>query len=184
MPSDLEHSLVEGGLSAAAAKLISNAIDNAATGRMSIGRQTSDATPAGRMRLIDSDTRKYILTNLDYPQDQSFRESVQSRRGTAPSSTTHPYEDSQPAAAAPTLSTPSVKAGKYISVSATKSADVAQSEVSLRVASQGGRHARLNEGTGTVDAVPILVEVEPKGSIEASVEERPDATVIRIRLKT
>ncbi len=184
MPSDLENSLIEGGISPAAAKLISNAIDNAATGRLSIGRQLSDATPAERMRLIDSDTRRYVLTNLDYPIDSPFRERVNSTAGQfKPRNTKHPYDGSQPASASPTLKTGSVKAGRFMSVAAATADDVAQSEVTLNIKERGGKHARLDPATGAVESVPISVEVEPKDYLEASVEERPEGTVIRIRLK-
>jgi hypothetical protein len=184
MPSDLENSLVEGGISPAAAKLISNAIDNAATGRLSLGRQLSDATPTDRMRMIDADTRRYLLTNLDHPVDSPFRARV---RGSgvkySPRNTKHPYDGAQPASAAPTLSTPSVKAGKFVSVATGAADEVSQAEVTLNIKSQGGQHARLNEATGAVESVPISVEVEPKEYLEATVEERPEGTVIRIRLK-
>lgn len=184
MPSDLENNLVEGGISPSAAKLIANAIDNAATGRLSTGRQLSDATPTDRMRMIDADTRRYLLPNLDHPLDSPFRQRIQSTRGQyQPRDTRHPYEGSQPAAPAPTLKTPAVKAGKFMSVGAATTDDVAQSEVTLNVKQRGGKHARLDPATGAVESVPISVEVEPKEYLEASVEERPEGTVIRIRLK-
>ena len=184
MPSDLENNLVEGGISPSAAKLIANAIDNAATGRLSTGRQLSDATPTDRMRMIDADTRRYLLPNLDHPLDSPFRQRLQSTRGQyQPRDTRHPYEGSQPAAPAPTLKTPAVKAGKFMSVGAATTDDVAQSEVTLNVKQRGGKHARLDPATGAVESVPISVEVEPKEYLEASVEERPEGTVIRIRLK-
>lgn len=184
MPSDLESNLVAGGLSSSAAKLIANAIDNAATGRLSTGRQLSDATPTDRMRMIDADTRRYLLPNLDHPLDSPFRQRIQSTRGQyQPRDTKHPYEGSQPAAPAPTLKTPAVKAGKFMSVGAATTDDVAQSEVTLNIKHRGGKHARLDAATGAVESVPISVEVEPKEYLEAHVEERPEGTVIRIRLK-
>lgn len=184
MPSDLENNLIRGGVSPAAAKLISNAIDNAATGRLSIGRQLEDATPTDKIRLIDGDTRKYVLTNLDYPHDSTFRSRIRSTASQfSPRSTGHPYEDSQPAASSPTLNTPAVKGGKFVSVGTSRADDVAQAEVTLNIRPRGGSHARLDQATGVVDSVPISVEVEPKEYLEATVEERPEGTVIRIRLK-
>jgi hypothetical protein len=184
MPSDLEASLVEGGVSPAAAKLISNAIDNAATGRLTLGQQLSDATPSKRMRMIDADTRRYLLPTLDHPADSPFRKRVQSTASQfRPRDTRHPYEGSQPASATSTLATPTIAAGKFVSASTATANGVAQTEVTLNVRDRGGKHARLDPATGTVESVPILVEVEPKNLIEASVEERPEGTVIRIRLK-
>lgn len=185
MASDLETNLIIGGLTPAAAKVISNAISNVATGRTNIGRQLADATPTDRMRVIDSDTRRYLLTNLDYPADSPFRDRLQSTSGQyAPASKTHPYQNSQPASSNPTLSTPGVKAGKFMAVSASTKDEVAQSEVTLRVAPRGGGHARLNDSTGEVESVPILIEVEPQSRVEAVVEERPNATVIKLRFLT
>lgn len=183
MPSDLEANLVSGGLTPAAAKLISNAIDNVATGRTLTGRQMADATPVEKMRLIDSDSRRYLFPNLDYPADSPFRSRVESTASQyKPHGKQHPYQDSQPASANPKLSTSTVKAGKYVAVSSATTNEVAQSEVTLRIADRKGLHARLNPATGEIEAVPILVEVDPKNRLEAVVEERPNATVIRLRM--
>jgi hypothetical protein len=175
MLSDLENSLVDGGVTPAAAKVISNAINNVATGRTNIGRQLADATPTKAMRVIDSDTRRYVLTNLDYPARQAVTP-------TLPKGGQHPYEGSQPASANPTISTPGVKAGSFVSVSTGAENEVAQAEVSLNVKQMGGRHARLNHATGAVEAVPISVEIEPKGLLEAEVVEEAGKTVIKIRV--
>lgn len=175
MASDLESSLIDGGVSPAAAKVISNAIANVATGRTNIGRQLADATPAKSMRMIDSDTRRYVLTNLDYPARQAVSP-------TLPKGDQHPYTGSQPASSNPTLNTPSVKAGSFVSVARGAENEVAQAEVSLDVRRMGGQHARLNHATGAVEAVPISVELEPKGLLEAEVVEESGKTVIRIRI--
>ena len=185
MPSDLENNLVEGGLTPLAAKVIANALDNAATERVNTGRNLADVTPVERMRLIDSDARRYLLTHLDYPPDSPFRNRVSSEAGRSkPPKPDHPYRNSQPSTANPTLSTPSVTGGKFVSVATGTKNDVAQTEVSLRIATRGGSHARLNTATGEVEAVPILLEVEPQNRLEATVEERPDATVIKLRFLT
>lgn len=175
MASDLETNLISGGVSPAAAKLISNAISNVATGKTSIGRQLADATPSKSMRMIDSDTRRYVLTNLDYPARQAVSP-------TLPKSDQHPYTGSQPASSNPTLNTPNVKAGSFVSVARGAENEVAQAEVSLDVKRMGGQHARLNHATGAVEAVPISVEFEPKGLLEAEVVEESGRTVIRIRV--
>lgn len=180
MPNDLESQLINGGVSPAAAKAISNALGNLSTNRVSTGRTVEDATPVDKMRLISSDTRRYLLTNLDYGTDKRMVPSAAYASKDRP----HPYQDSQPASANPTINTPVVKAGKYVSVSPVTANSVAQSEVTLRVASKGGLHARLNPATGEIEAVPFLIEVAPKNRLEATVEERPDATVIRLRFLT
>lgn len=177
MPSDLENSLIIGGLSPSAAKVISNAIANVATGKTNIGRQLSDATPAKAMRLIDGDTRRYVLTNLDYPSKQDGPGGP-----TVPKDDRHPYEESQPASANPTINTPGVKGGSFVSVETKAENAVAQAEVSLNVKRMGGQHARLNHSTGAVEAVPISVEFDPKGLLEAEVVEEAGRTVIKVRV--
>lgn len=183
MPSDLEGNLVDGGLSPALAKIISNAIDNAATARLSIGSNTADATPTGQMRLIDADSRKYLLTNLDHPTDSPFRKSVRNRGARyAPRDTSHPYADSQPASTNPRIDTQAVKAGRYVSVDPARTNEVSQSEVTLNVKPMGGAHARLNPATGAVESVPISVQFEPEGLLEGDVVEEAGRTVIKIRI--
>lgn len=185
MPTDLERNLVAGGISPAAAKVISNAIANLNTSRVNTGRQLGDATPVADMRMIDADTRRYVLTNLDYPKDNPYRQRLAdqaARPNAAPSD--HPYRDSQPASATPTVSTPNIKPGKFVAVSTGTANNVAQTEITLRVASRGGSHARLNPATGEIETVPLLVEIEPKERVEATVVERPDATVIKLRFLT
>lgn len=178
MPSDLEVQLINGGVTPMAAKVISAAIANLTSGKVSLGRSIEDATPADKMRMITRETRDYILPNLDYASDKRFSPSP----AFSPRNTRHPYEDSQPATGNPTISTPATKAGKYMAVASSTTNSVAQSEVSLRVAHRGGSHARLNPATGEIESVPLLVEADPKNSVEAVVEERPDATVIRLRM--
>lgn len=183
MASDIEKSLIDGGITPAAAKVISNALANVATGRTNIGRQLADATPTDSMRMIDADTRRYLLTNLDYPTDDPFRSRVRSTASQfRPRTSPHPYQDSQPASANPTLATPSVRPGQFVAVDTGTANEVAQSEVTLNVKNAGGQHARLNPATGQVEAVPLTVEIEPKGFMEGSVEETPQGTVIKLRL--
>jgi hypothetical protein len=174
MPNDLEVSLIDGGIAPAAAKVLANVISNVATEKTSLGRRLQDATPTKKMRLIDADTRRYVLTNLDQPR----REQKGNYR---PKTKSHPYSNSQPASADPTITTPSVKAGQFLSVSQQTENRVAQSRVSLNVAKRGGSHARLNPATGQIESVPIFVEVDQKNRLDARVEETSDATVIRLR---
>ena len=174
----LEASLIDGGLPAAAAKIISNAISNTNTGKTFQGRQTEDATPTQRMRLIDSDTRRYVLTNLDNNSDSPHREALSQYKM---NDNRHPYEGSQPSTANPTLNTPALKSGKYLQSNRKTDGEVAQAEVTLDVVDKQGDHARLNKNTGKVESVPISVVVEPKGLLEGIVEETEDGTTIRLK---
>ena len=177
----LEASLIDGGIPATAAKILSNAISNANTGRTYQSRQTEDATPTQRMRMIDSDTRKYVLTNLDSPSGQNLNDRLNSTASQFhPRDLSHPYEGSQPATANPTLAIPSVKGGNYVQTGRKTDGEVAQSEVTLDVEEKGGEHARLNKSTGKVESVPISVVVEPKGLLEAQVVEEEGKTLIKI----
>jgi hypothetical protein len=134
--------------------------------------------------MVDGDTRKYLLGNLDQPRDGAFRLSSRSPSGTySPRDTSHTYADSQPASANPTLATGTVKEGDYIAAKQTATNSVAQSQVGLKVVQKGGTHARLNPATKAVEAVPFLIEPDQEQFIEASIEERADATVLKIRLR-
>jgi hypothetical protein len=178
MASDLETNLINGGISPAAAKILANAIANTASVRTDIGGRLGDVTPTAQLRLVDADTRRYLLPTLDQPAKDTRRSGQYS-----PKDSRHPYEESQPARPQGTLATPSVKGGDYINVSAATSGGVAQTTVSLRITASPGRHARLNQGGKSVEAVPFSVENDQEQFVEAAFEERPNATVLRIRLK-
>jgi hypothetical protein len=183
MASDLENSLIYGGISPAAAKIISNAIANASSSQLALGRRYGDATPVDQLRMVSPDTRRYMLGNLDQPRDGRFAKPPAVSGQYEPRNTSHTYEGSQPATAQPTLSTPSVKEGDFISVGSGTKDSVSQSTVSLRVNQLSGQHARLNMGTRTVEAVPFSVEIDQEQFMEAAFEERPGGTVLKIRLK-
>lgn len=179
MPNDLENSLVSGGISPAAAKVIANAIANVASSQLSLGRQYGDATPAQQLRLVDSDARRYVLTNLDHEARKRHGRSSKY----SPRDTKHPYEDSQPATAQPTLTAQAVRGEDYVSVGAGTQDSVAQSTVGLKVNQMGGQHARLNPATKTIDSVPFLIEPGQEQFIDAQFEERPEGTVLKLRLR-
>lgn len=181
MASDLEGSLVEGGITPAAAKVIANAIANAASAQLALGRRFGDVTPARQLRMVDGDTRRYLLPNLDH--DPRNIATLRTSDRWQPRSTSHPYDGSQPATAQPTLTTQSVKAGDYLSVSPATENSVAQSKVGLKVKNQGGQHARLNPATGAIEAVPFLIENDQEQFIEARFEERSEGTVLKLRLR-
>lgn len=184
MPSDLEMSLVDGGLEPALAKVISGAIDNAATPKYSRGRAYADATPPDQMRMITRDLRRYVFTNIDYASDKTFQDSNAQRSATySPNTTKHPYQDSQPATATGTLATPAVEGGDYVEVATAAKDSVAQATVGLKIGHLGGRHARFDEGSKSIQAVPFSVEVAQEQFIEAHFEERKGGTVLKIALK-
>lgn len=183
MASDLETNLVAGGLTPAAAKIIANAIANVASPRTEIGRRYGDSTPTQQLRMVTPEARKYLFYNIDQPRDGGFRRGQDRQTGEyTPRDTSHTYDSSQPASA-PTLTVPAVAEGKYVSSTQATKDSVAQSKVGLRVSEKGGQHARLNPATGAVEAVPILIESDQEQFIEANVVERPDATVLKLRLR-
>lgn len=183
MASDLENSLVDGGISPAAAKIISNAIANASSSQLALGRRYGDATPVDQLRMVSPDTRRYLLDNLDQPRDGRFAKAPAASGHYVPRDTSHTYTGSQPATAQPTLSTPSVKAGDFIAVGSGTKDSVSQSTVSLRINQLSGQHARLNLGSKTVEAVPFSVEIDQEQFVEASFEERASGTVLKFRFK-
>jgi hypothetical protein len=183
MPSDIEASLIDSGIPASAAKILSSAINDVNTNHLSLGRDTEDATPTSKMRLVDRATRKYILTNLDHPTDETLRDRVNNAGNQyVPRDLSHPYANSQPSTANPTLTTPTVRGGQFIKIGQKTKDDVSQSEVSLKINNRGGNSVRLNKSTGEVEAVPISVRIEPEGLIEGDVIEESGSTVIRLRV--
>lgn len=182
MASDLETNLVSGGLSPAAAKIIANAIANVASSRTDIGRRYGDST-TDAIRYVDSNTRRYLLPNLDQPRDGAFRRMSRSPSTQYnPRDTSHTYADSQPASG-PTLAVPSVQQGDYISATHASTDSVAQSRVGLKVVKKGGNHARLNPATKSVESVPFSVETDQEQFIDAKFEDRPEGTVLKIGLR-
>ena len=184
MASDLEQNLINGGVSPAAAKILSNAIANAASAQLDLGRRYGDATPRQQLRMVDADSRRYVLTNLDHSHESAYSAALANRGDKyTPRDTAHPYADSQPATAQSTLAVPSVKGGDYMDTVAGNKDSVAQTTVSARITPNGGVHARVNTATKTMEAVPFSVEIAQEQFIEASFEERPTGTVLKIRLK-
>jgi hypothetical protein len=177
MPSDLEMSLVQGGLTASLAKVIAGAIDNIATPKYTRGRAFGDSTPTAQLRMVTPDSRRYVLTNLDSSQN------AQSLSQYQPKNNSHHYQDSQPATAQGTLATPTVVAGDYCTVSQANKDSVSQATVGLKTSDLGGRHARIDVATKAIQTVPFSVEVAQEQCVEARFEERPDGTVLKIALK-
>lgn len=183
MADDIEASLIDGGISPAAAKILSNAINNAATGRLTTSRQLEDATDARRLRQIERNDRKYLYTNIDQPGDPVYRREINEHLGRfADSRYRHTYENSQPASANPTLSSPTTVGGKFVQATPKTSGDVAQSEVTLNTSVRGGTHARMNKATGKIESVPFEVEFEPKGMLEGEFVEEDGRTLLKIRI--
>jgi hypothetical protein len=183
MADDIEGSLIEGGISPAAAKILANAISNAATGRLSTTRQLEDTTSRKSLRQIERNSRKHQYTNLDQPGDPVYRRELNERMGVYKNPKyKHTYQDSQPASANPTLTQPTTVGGKFVQSDQKTDGDVAQSEISLKVSVKGGQHARMNSSTGKVEAVPFSVEIEPKGLLEGEFVEEAGRTVLRLRV--
>ena len=183
MASELENQLVDGGISPSAAKIIANAIDNAATGRLTTGRQMSDNTPVQRMRQINAADRRNLFSNLDYSDSVPLSDRLAVDSTFQNPFKDHPYRDRQPATSNPTLETATVKAGNYVEVGQNTEKEVAQAEVGLKVEEKGGEHARVNKATGAVENVPFLVRCHPEKLIEAQFIEEEGQTVLDIRLK-
>ena len=182
MADGLENALIDGGITPAAAKLLSNAINNAATGLTTTGRQVTDSTPAEKMRQIGPEDRTLLFTNLDHPTE-GLAARMKIKDGYDPVTNPHPYQDSQPSSADPTLNTPNLLAGDFLSVKQKTENSVSQSEVGLDIEEKGGQHARINKEKGTVESVPFLVKCEPERLLEAQFIEEEGQTVLHIRLK-
>jgi len=178
--TDLMISLVEGGLTPAAARAISNALANAATPQYSQSRDVADATPREQLRLIDSDTRRYLLTNLDFSNESPYQASLQANPGQyAGGPADHPYKDAQPVAPVPPLSQNSVTGGDFISVDNTVRDNAPVASVSLKLGVKSGPHLRINSATKSVEAVPITFN-SPQGLVTGSITNEATATNVEI----
>jgi hypothetical protein len=182
MANELETALIDGGITPVAAKLLSNAINNAAVGLTTTGRQVTDNTPTEQMRQIGPESRRLLFTNLDHPTE-GLAARMQVKDGYDPITNPHPYENSQPASADPTLNTPNLLAGDYLNVKQQVENSVAQSEVGLEIEEKGGVHARVNKAKGTIESVPFIVRCEPENLLEAEFIEEDGQTILQIRAK-
>lgn len=176
----LIQALIDGGITPAASRVIANALANAATPQFSQSRDIADATPRDQLRLIDSDTRKYLLANLDYSSEQPYQTALQSSPGQyAGGPADHPYKDSQPVAPIPPLSRNAVVGGDYITVDNNVQDSAQVSTVSLKLGTKSGVHLRINPATKSTEAVPINFN-SPQGLVTASVNNSSTATNIEL----
>lgn len=180
----LIQALVDGGITPAASRIIANAIANAATPQYSRSRDIADATPRDQLRLIDGDTRKYLLTNLDYSSEDPYQSRLQSNPGRyAGGPADHPYKDSQPVQPVPPLSQNSVASGDYISVNNAVESSAPVATVSLKLGNKSGPHMRLNQSTKSVDAVPLVVQ-SPQGLVTGTISEDSQQTTLELVVRT
>lgn len=159
---DLAQSLIEGGLAPAAARIIANALANAASPQLSTGGDRVDSTPRQNLRLITPDTRKYQLTNLDYTPSQPFQQRIDDSSGQYdPAASDHPYKDSQPVSPTPPIAQPSVRGKDYIEVTNVVENNSNIAEVSLDIRLDvGGRHIRLDPSTRSLESTPFVASSE------------------------
>lgn len=178
--SALVQALISGGLTPAASRVIASAIANAATPQFSQARDISDATPRDQLRLIDADTRRYLLTNLDFSAEEPYQDRLESHPGRfAGAPADHPYKDAQPVAPVPPLSQPSVRGDQYISVENAVQDNTPVASVGLKLGSKAGKHLRINPATKAVDAVPMVFN-SPQGLVTAEITENTNSNDIEL----
>lgn len=180
---DLAQSLIEGGLSPQAARLIANAIANAASPTLSKGLDRTDATPTESLRLITADTRRYQLTNLDYTPSQPFQQRLESTATQYdPQAADHPYKDSQPVKTAAPLASPRVQGGNYVGVENVVDGGAEVSKVDLKLRSEQGRHLRLDPSTKSLEAVDFAASTQSP-NLAAEFRETEQGTELVISLR-
>ena len=179
----LVQALVDGGVKPAAARVIANALANADTPQFSGTRDVQDATPTDQLRMVTSDTRRYLLTNLDYSREAPYQARLQASPGRYESaSSDHPYKDSQPVTPVPPLSRASVAGGPYITVEAAVQDGAPEFTVSLKFGLTGGTHLRIKPATSALEAVPLTV-TSPQGLVTATVSEQAAATNLELAVR-
>jgi hypothetical protein len=176
--------LIDGGLSPTASKAIANAIANAASPQFSKGGDTADVTPTEKLRLIDADTRRYELTNLDYSPTQPFNERLQGLKGLyANSDTDHPYKDAQPRVTAPPLSAPAVRGSDYIAIDTGEEQNATVHTVRLKLQNQNGQHLRINSATSSLDAVLLRAISQTPKYLAAEVRETDTGSEVVLTIR-
>lgn len=171
---------MDGGLSPSASKVIANAIANAATPQFAKARDIADATPTDQLRLIDGETRKYLLTNLDYSSESPYQSRLQSSPGQyVGGQADHPYKGAQPVTPVPPLSKDSVKGGAFVSVDNSVQDGAPISTVSLNIGGKSGPHLRLNTATQALDAVNWQF-ASPQGLVTATLDEQNNANRVEL----
>jgi hypothetical protein len=170
--------LVEGGLSAAAANIIANALANANSPARSQGNDRVDSTPVEQLRLITPDTRRYQLTNLDYSPSQPFQQRISQTPGAYTGlPADHPYKGSQPVAPTAPLATPAIRGKDYIAVDNKVENNAAVAEVSLDIRiDTGGRHVRLDPTTKSLEAMPFVAESQSPQFFGCEFQETENGT--------
>jgi len=175
---DLVSSLIEGGISPAAASIIANALANASSPQFSSGNDRVDSTPAEQLRLITPDTRRYQLTNLDYTPAEPFQKRLSGNvNAYAGGPGDHPYKDSQPVSPTPPLAQPAVRGSDYITVKNIVERNSNISEVSLDLRRDtGGRHLRLDPSTKSIESVPFIASPEVPRYLASEFRETENGT--------
>lgn len=180
----LVQALIDGGISAAAARLIANALANAATPQRSQARDVSDQTPVEQLRMIDRDRRLYQFTNLDYSSEDPYERTLRSNPGQYASPITdHPYKDAQPVLPVPPLSQARISGGQYIRVDNSVESGAPLATVGLNVVQSTGTHLRVNQATNAVEAVPLSF-TSPQGLVTAEATEASDRTAIELQVRS
>lgn len=183
MASSLEQQLVSGGLTAAAAKAIANAVGNLATAQQKASTQLVDGTPAEKLRLIGPEARRSYFANLDQPRDQRFADRLEaSTQGFESREVKHSYDSAEPRTTTSRLNKASVVGGDYINVATVVESEVQQSKIDLDV--QGsGRHLRLNAARDRIEAVDFVATNDTDSRISNEWVERNGATVLQSKAR-
>lgn len=175
---DLITSLIEGGISPAAASIIANALANASSPQFSSGNDRVDSTPKEQLRLITPEARKYHLTNLDYTPAEPFQKRLSGNvNAYAGGAGDHPYKDSQPVSPTPPLAQPAVRGSDYITVNNIVERNSNISEVALDIRREtGGRHLRLDPSTKSIESVPFIAKPEVPRYLASEFRETENGT--------
>lgn len=179
--------LKAGGVAAVPAEQIANLIGNAFRQQLSRGPVQVDYTPED-MRLITAQARKYRFTNLDWEDTAAYRNSKRSskrpeqeRQLVDPAR--HPLSGSQPVTVTQAINEDQVFPGPYTDVLTQRRNSFAVYTIGLRLGPQKGTHARFNEGTKSIEGVPIEWDVDQSQFLKGTVRETADATKIGLALQ-
>lgn len=168
----LRGSLIEAGLPAAAATILSNILANSVQTLRHSGEMIHDKTPQG-LRHVTPESRTHTLTNIDFRDGdpdyrRQFVQDDERRPATSPSSTV--VRSQSPQQSSSSLSRTS--SGMFTEVAPAGEA----SAINLRVRG-GGSFPVLDHGTNTILAKQLRAESD--GLVRLQLEERTEEVVLK-----
>lgn len=180
--SNLEATLIDGGLTPKAAKAISNALSNQFSARSTTSLSTNDTTPRNKLRMVTREDRRTLFPNLDQPADRPYRQAQNSTRGQYKDREfRHSYDGAQPLVITPTLTQSPVEAGAGLLAEGNVFDNQLVSTVEMNMSAGPGQFLRRATDENRFEPVSLLVDTQAQGVLRAEWQQGPSATTLRLK---